>query len=97
MPPIHILIKPASSSCNMRCQYCFYYDVSEHRQTFNYGHMSIGTLEAIVAKAMDYAEGQCSFAFQGGEPTWVGLESYKAVIRPQEKYSNPNLVGYNSI
>ena len=32
MPPINILIKPASSACNMACQYCFYKDVAAHRE-----------------------------------------------------------------
>ncbi len=31
MPPIQLLIKPASGSCNLRCKYCFYYD--EMRKT----------------------------------------------------------------
>ena len=26
MPPIYLLIKPASGRCNMRCRYCFYTD-----------------------------------------------------------------------
>ena len=26
MPPLSLLIKPASGSCNMRCRYCFYTD-----------------------------------------------------------------------
>ena len=29
MPPISIMIKPASSTCNMRCKYCFYNDGGE--------------------------------------------------------------------
>lgn len=41
MPPIHMLIKPASSLCNMRCKYCFYSDVSEHREIKSYGLMDI--------------------------------------------------------
>ena len=26
MPPLSILLKPASSGCNLRCAYCFYAD-----------------------------------------------------------------------
>ena len=26
MPPLSLLIKPASAMCNMRCSYCFYQD-----------------------------------------------------------------------
>ena len=31
MPPISLLIKPASGSCNMRCRYCFYADEGANR------------------------------------------------------------------
>lgn len=96
--PISILIKPASSMCNMRCEYCFYSDVSEHRNILNYGMMSIETLETIVRSAFEYAvEGPCSFTFQGGEPTMVGLNFYKHLIKLQEKYNTKNLMIYNAI
>ena len=32
MPAVNVLIKPASSACNMYCQYCFYRDVADHRR-----------------------------------------------------------------
>lgn len=97
MPPINVLIKPASSGCNMGCTYCFYDDVSSRRQTKSYGMMSVDTLECIVRKTMDYAEGSCTFAFQGGEPTLVGLTFYKELIRLQDKYKKPQLKVYNAI
>ena len=31
MPPVSILMKPASGNCNMRCDYCFYCDEQENR------------------------------------------------------------------
>ena len=31
MNELSMLIKPASSLCNLRCKYCFYADVSENR------------------------------------------------------------------
>ena len=48
MPPIQLLIKPASGSCNLRCKYCFYEDEMSRRSTANYGIMSFKTLEAVV-------------------------------------------------
>ena len=26
MPPVHLMLKPASAGCNLRCKYCFYAD-----------------------------------------------------------------------
>ena len=39
MPPLSILLKPASSGCNLRCAYCFYADEAKIRTIPNYGQM----------------------------------------------------------
>lgn len=87
MPAINVLIKPASGSCNLRCKYCFYKDVSENRKEKNYGLMSYETLETIVKKVFEYGDNMVGFAFQGGEPTLAGLDFYKNLISMQEKYN----------
>lgn len=50
MEPINLLIKPASSLCNLRCKYCFYFDVAACRETKSYGIMKTELLEIIVKK-----------------------------------------------
>ena len=79
------LVKPASSACNMRCRYCFYADVSRSRAVQNYGLMTPDTLEALVKKAFDYADGQVAFTFQGGEPTLAGLSFYRTLIELEKR------------
>ncbi len=61
MPAINILIKPASSACNMGCKYCFYRDVAENRENAFTGMLSPDTMEYIIREAMEYAEGACTF------------------------------------
>lgn len=97
MPPLSLLIKPASSNCNLRCKYCFYHSVAESRNIKSYGIMSEETLEQIVKKALGYADYVCAFIFQGGEPTLAGLEFYKKLIQLQKKYNHKNLKIDNSI
>lgn len=97
MPPIYLLIKPASSLCDMRCSYCFYCDVAENRQEKSYGIMTLSTLEAITEKALAQAEGSCSFAYQGGEPTTAGLDFFKAAISFQKKHNQKGLKIHNLI
>ena len=87
MPPISLLIKPASSNCNLRCEYCFYHSIAETRMTESYGMMSVQMLEMMVKKALEFADGTCTFAFQGGEPTLIGLEFYKKLIEFERKYN----------
>ena len=33
MRSLHLMIKPASGLCNMRCHYCFYADETSKRET----------------------------------------------------------------
>ena len=71
---LNIMIKPASSLCNMRCGYCFYADEVSRREVKSYGIMSEETRDALLAwVAAATGEGdRVTFAFQGGEPTMAG-------------------------
>lgn len=42
--------------------------------------MRLDTLEQVVAKGMAYAQGEITFAFQGGEPTLAGLDFYRRLM-----------------
>ena len=97
MPPISLLIKPASSNCNLRCKYCFYHSLAENRQTDSYGIMDIETLEILVRKTMEYADYGCSFVFQGGEPTLAGLDFFRSLVEFQKKYNKKNVYISNAI
>jgi uncharacterized protein len=68
----------------MRCKYCFYADETKKRGIKNYGVMSMVTLKNILTQVFSKAEMRCGIAFQGGEPTLVGLDFFEAVV----EYSN---------
>lgn len=87
MPPIFMMIKPASGQCNLRCKYCFYADEMNNRSKASYGMMSAETLECVVKRALEAAETQCTFAFQGGEPTLAGLDFYRKLINFEHQYN----------
>lgn len=97
MPPINILIKPASSACNMACKYCFYRDVAEHREQAFEGMLSLQKMERVIRAGMEYADHSCSFAFQGGEPTLAGLDFYRGVVELQKKYARSGVEIHNAI
>lgn len=97
MPPLSILMKPASGNCNLRCKYCFYHSVTEIREVENYGMMKLDTLETIVKKALQFADRFCTFAFQGGEPTLAGLDFYKKLIEYQKLYNTKKVQVQNAI
>jgi len=47
--------------------------------------MSDEVLEMLITKSLQFADKQCTFAFQGGEPTVAGLDFFKKVIDLQKK------------
>lgn len=91
MPPLSIMVKPASSLCNMRCKYCFYCDVASQRAEFDFGIMSENTAEALISSALEFAAGDSvAFAFQGGEPLLAGMDYFKYFISAVNQYNKRN-------
>ncbi len=93
----NLLIKPAGGSCNLHCDYCFYMDEMDHRETAYYGMMSMDTIQAIIKKSVLNAKEPVTFAFQGGEPTLRGIDFFKAVIRYQKQYNHNHIQISNAI
>lgn len=83
MKSLTLLIKPASSLCNMRCRYCFYDDVSDNRQVKSMGVMKEATIRRLLQSAVEAVEpgGSIQVLFQGGEPTLAGLEYFRTFLR----------------
>lgn len=90
MPAIHVMIKPASGLCNMRCKYCFYADEMDKRSQASFGIMSEETLKNVVRETLDFADGECTFAFQGGEPTLAGLDFFRKFLKFEKEYNRKN-------
>ena len=85
------MIKPASSLCNLSCEYCFYRDVAEHREHLGFGIMTHATATRLIEKALIFADGKpVSFAFQGGEPTLAGLSYFHPFVRTVREKSDTN-------
>ena len=45
---VNLLVKPASSLCNMRCRYCFYEDEAANRTEASLGVMSRDTAALLM-------------------------------------------------
>lgn len=88
---LSLLIKPASSLCNLRCRYCFYHDLSTHRTVASYGLMSDQVLETLVRQAFSEARHHVTFAFQGGEPTLRGLDFYQRLIELVSRFNTDKI------
>lgn len=78
MKSISVLIKPASSLCNLRCRYCFYADIAENREIPSTGIMKEETADKLIERIAEVLEekGTANISFQGGEPTVAGLDYF---------------------
>lgn len=82
MKSLSIMIKPASSLCNMRCKYCFYGEVSDIREVKSFGFMTEEVMRDIlrmIEKDMDNGD-RITFVFQGGEPTLAGIGFFEKFV-----------------
>ena len=88
MQPFTLLIKPSGSNCNIDCKYCFYKDRAAE---FGRGkqRMSNETLETLVKCYMQLGFPMVGFAWQGGEPTLMGVEFFQRAVGLQKKYGAP--------
>jgi uncharacterized protein len=90
----HVMAKPSGSVCNIDCKYCFYLEKEKlYPQAGKNWRMSEETLEEYVKQ---YIEAQdvpvVNFAWQGGEPTLMGLDFFRRAIELQERYANGKAV-----
>ncbi|MGM9652742.1 MAG: anaerobic sulfatase maturase [Eubacteriales bacterium] len=97
MQHLTLLIKPASSLCNLRCEYCFYADVSRRREVPSYGIMEEDMLRVLMKRGFEAASESISFVFQGGEPTVAGLDFFRRAVAYQKTYNHKNIAVYNTI
>jgi uncharacterized protein len=89
-----LLIKPAGPDCNIKCDYCFYL---RKEKMFNAGvkRMDLDTAKHIIQQAAEQSLGGISFNWQGGEPTLIGLDFFKQIVKLQAKYGRDKFI--NSI
>lgn len=83
------MIKPVGPICNLDCQYCFYLEKEKLFPASENFRMSDEVLEEFIRQ---YIESQTSpvitFAWQGGEPTLLGIEFFRKAVALQQRYAN---------
>ncbi len=84
----HVMAKPSSSVCNLDCTYCFYLEKENlYPERKSHWKMSPETLELYVKQYIDsYDTEDVEFAWQGGEPTLMGLDFFRKAVELQQKY-----------
>ena len=96
-PRIHILAKPSGATCNLACSYCFFLD-KELLYPNSKFRMTEETLEAYIRQLIEtHRSKQVTVAWQGGEPTLMGVDFYRKAIEYQEKYRKPGMTFENTM
>lgn len=94
---LHVMTKPIGPICNLDCTYCFYL---EKEKLYGGGHnfkMSDEVLETYIRQYIsDQAAPEVTFAWQGGEPTLLGVNFFRKVVELQARYAGGKTI-HNSL
>jgi len=87
--PFHVMAKGIGPKCNLDCEYCFYL---EKEALFGPSERFRMTDETLDNFTRSYIESQpndsVTFAWQGGEPTLLGVPFFEKAVELQKKYAN---------
>ena len=86
LSPLYLVAKPASSACNMRCEYCYYLEKSKYYPKGT-NRMDERMLEMFISR---YIAAQNSpdvlFNWHGGEAMLCGTDFFRRALELQRKY-----------
>jgi serine-type anaerobic sulfatase-maturating enzyme len=90
-PAFHLLAKPTGAICNLDCTYCFFLTKEElyPGSTFR---MADDVLETYVRQLIEsHQTPLVTIAWQGGEPTLMGLPFFRRAMELVERYRRPGM------
>lgn len=93
----HVMTKPRGAICNLDCDYC-YYLAKERLYPDGTFRMDSKLLEDYVRQYIEaQAVPEVTFAWQGGEPTLMGLDFFKLIIELQQKHRRTDMRIVNTL
>lgn len=88
-PAFHMLAKPTGPVCNLDCEYCFFLS-KEMLYPGDRFRMADDMLETYLQQLLEsHSTPQVTVAWQGGEPTMMGLDFFKRSVELVEKHRKP--------
>lgn len=96
-PAFHVMVKPRGAICNLDCTYC-YYLAKELLYPGSRFRMAHGLLEDYISQYIAAQRvPEVTFAWQGGEPTLMGLSFFQLAVALQQQYRRPGMRIYNTL
>jgi len=78
---VHLMAKPTGPACNLDCEYCFYLEKEALFPEGERYRMSDEVLEAYIRKSAEFhSVPELLYAWQGGEPTMMGVDFFRKAI-----------------
>jgi len=99
VPPraFHIMTKPTGAICNLDCKYCYFLS-KEMMYPGSRFRMADELLETFIKQYIESQQvPEVTFAWQGGEPTLMGLEFFERVLVYQQKHARPGMTIHNTL
>jgi len=91
--PFHILTKPVGPICNLDCKYCFYLEKEKLYPGESQWRMSDAVLcEYIRQYIHSQPVAEINFAWQGGEPTLLGVDFFRKAVALQQQFANGKII-----
>ena len=88
----HVLAKPSGPICNLDCTYCFFLE-KEALYPGDRFRMTDEVLEAYIRQLLEaHTDPEVTIAWQGGEPTLMGVDFFRRALEIAERYRRPGQV-----
>ena len=85
----HVMAKPIGPICNLDCKYCFYLEKESLYPQAQKWAMREDVLDSYVRQYIEAHDTPViNFAWQGGEPTLLGVDYFRRLVDIQRKYAN---------
>ncbi len=89
-PAFHVMAKPSGAICNLDCTYCFFLS-KELLYPGDRFRMADEMLEAYIRQTIESHRGpEVVLAFQGGEPTLMGVDFFERAVAYAQSCTRPN-------
>jgi uncharacterized protein len=96
-PYFHVLAKPTGPICNLDCEYCFFLS-KEALYPGDRFRMADDLLDTYVRQVIESQQAhQVTIAWQGGEPTLMGVGFFRRAIELAERYKKPGQAVHHTI
>ena len=85
----HVLAKPIGPICNLDCKYCFYLEKESLYPQVSKWAMREEVLDSYIRQYIEAHDAPVvNFAWQGGEPTLLGVDYFRNLVAIQQKYAD---------